>query len=161
MKQRFALVLSLAGLVLALDQFTKYLVAQALPLGSSREVIPGYFNLVHTLNRGAAFSFLHSPDGQWQRWFFVAMTCAAVILLLYLVRRFERGGPLTLLGFGLVLGGALGNLVDRLIRGEVVDFLDVHVGTAHWPAFNVADSALSLGAVALILGYLRMPKESK
>lgn len=160
MFRRYAVVLGLAGAVTVLDQATKFLVAQTMELHSMRVVVPGLVNLVHVRNRGAAFSFLGHTDGDWQRWVFAAISSAAVLLLLFMVRSARRPSALLLAGFGLVMGGALGNLVDRVLVGAVLDFLDLYVGGWHWPAFNVADSAISLGVPALILAFLRMPKEA-
>ncbi|THB70134.1 MAG: signal peptidase II [Desulfovibrio sp.] len=160
MGRRFRIVLPLAAVIVVLDQVTKYIITQALPLGGGRVVIDGFFNLVHVLNTGAAFSFLADQDGEWRRWLFVGLSCLAVVLIIYLVRLTHKASLLLLLGFGSVLGGAVGNLVDRVRTGEVVDFLDFYLGSNHWPAFNVADTGISVGAAALILAYFRMPKET-
>ena len=112
-----------------------------------------FFNLVLTYNAGAAFSFLSDASG-WQRWFFSGIAAAASILMVYLLRK-HTSEKLFCLALSLVLGGALGNLWDRITLGHVVDFLDFHVGGYHWPAFNVADSAIFLGALFLIVESFR------
>ena len=139
--------LVLSAAVIALDLATKAWVSGVFQLGESREVLP-IFNLVLAHNAGAAFSFLAGAGG-WQRWLFTAIT---VVISIALVIGLRRNGtkPLIATAFALVLGGALGNLYDRLTLGYVVDFLDFHWGRAHFPAFNVADSAITIG-VALLL----------
>lgn len=147
-----------APLVLVADQLTKWLVNASIPLNGGFEVIPGLFNLVNIRNRGAAFGFLNSPDIDWQFWLFLVATLAATAIILVLVRKSGRA-PLLWYGFGLVLGGAFGNLVDRVRERAVTDFLDFHLGEAHWPAFNVADVAICVGAglaaLAILLGHDR------
>jgi signal peptidase II len=155
MKLKVSLVL--AGFVLVLDLLTKRWVEAALFYG---EQIPltGFFNLVLTYNAGAAFSFL-SDAGGWQRWFFSVVAAGASMLIIYLLRK-HATDKLFCLALSLILGGALGNLWDRITLGHVVDFLDFHVAGYHWPAFNIADSAIFLGAASLILdSFLR--KEPK
>jgi signal peptidase II len=137
----------LAALVVGLDQATKLLVLARFFLGETLPVT-GFFNLVLVFNSGAAFSFLASAGG-WQKWFFVALALAISAWLVVMIRHhaMERLLPAAL---ALVLGGALGNVIDRLRFGAVVDFLDFHLAGWHWPAFNVADSAITIG-VALLL----------
>jgi signal peptidase II len=151
MQRRYKTAFSLALLVLVLDQASKLWVLASLPRGDSHTVIPGFFNLVHVLNRGAAFGFLNTPDITWQRTFFIAASLLAVALIVHLLRSSRQESPLLFTGLGLILGGALGNLVDRVRLGVVIDYLDFHVGQYHWPAFNVADSAITTGAVCLLL----------
>lgn len=133
--------------VVVLDQITKLWVTKALAQG---EIIPltPFFNLVLTYNPGAAFSFLSQASG-WQRWFFIIIGLVASALIVYLLRK-HPGEKLFCVGLSLILGGALGNLWDRLALGHVVDFLDLYYGSAHWPAFNLADSAITCGAALLI-----------
>ncbi|MEZ5616540.1 MAG: signal peptidase II [Rhodocyclaceae bacterium] len=144
---RFASWLGLSGLVIVLDQLTKLWVLAALPPGQSIAVTP-FFNLVLVFNPGAAFSFL-SDAGGWQRWFFVVLAIAVSVWLTFLIRR-HAAERLLPLAAALILGGALGNVIDRIRFGAVADFLDVHAAGWHWPAFNVADSAITAG-VALLL----------
>lgn len=155
MRSRFSLALSLAGAVLVLDQLTKLWVQSAIGLWEGTEVVPGFFNLVHILNKGAAFGLLNDNGMDWQRWFFIAVSLVAVAVVFHLLRTEHLAVPFMRAGLGLVLGGALGNLVDRVRTGLVVDFLDFHVGVHHWPAFNVADSAITVGVFAMFVSLYR------
>ena len=138
----------LAGLIVILDRATKALVLQSFAPGEGRAVTD-FFNLVLVFNKGAAFSFLASAQG-WQTFFFAAIAILASIVVSYLIL---KNGDKNLFcgGLGLILGGALGNLYDRLVYGHVVDFLDFHAANLHFPAFNVADSAITVGAGLLIV----------
>lgn len=142
--------LALAALVVVLDQASKLAVLRLIEPYQTIPVIPG-FNLTLAFNRGASFSFLADAGG-WQRWLFSAISVAASVVIVVLLRRTAPDDRLNASGLSLVLGGAVGNLIDRLWLGHVVDFFDVYYGTAHWPAFNVADSAITVGAALLILG---------
>jgi len=144
---RFASWLGLAGLVIVLDQLTKLWVLATLKLGERIEVT-SFFNLVLVFNPGAAFSFL-SDAGGWQRWFFVVLAIAVSGWLTFLIRR-HAAERLLPLAAALILGGALGNVIDRIRFGAVADFLDVHAAGWHWPAFNIADSAISVGVALLV-----------
>lgn len=142
----------LAVLVVVLDQYTKGLASSALDYGRPLEVLP-WFNLTLQHNTGAAFSFL-SDAGGWQRYFFstvAVVICAVLLRWLYVMPREQR---LLALGLGLILGGALGNLWDRLVLGYVVDFISVHYQGHYFPAFNVADSAITVGAACMIFDSL-------
>jgi signal peptidase II len=148
--------LSLAALVLLADQATKWLVLQTIPLG---DVIPitDFFNLVHVRNPGAAFSFLADAGG-WQRWLFAVFAIGVSALLIFMMRRAPEQ-RLFCFAAALVIGGAIGNLIDRLVFGEVIDFLDFHWQGWHWPAFNIADSGITVGAFLIIADeFLRMRK---
>lgn len=136
----------MAFAVLAIDQAAKSFFDLTTPLGWSLEVAP-FFNLVHVLNPGAAFSFLAGAGG-WQRWFFLAIALGASIWLAWMLAKPVR--RLEALSYSLILGGAIGNAFDRVARGQVVDYLDFHLRGMHWPAFNIADVAITGGAVALI-----------
>jgi signal peptidase II len=140
--------LILALVVLVLDFVTKRWVESGLFYGEQIPVT-SFFNLVLTYNAGAAFSFLSDAAG-WQRWFFSSIAGGASIMIIYLLRKHEAD-KLFCTALSLILGGAVGNLWDRIMLGHVVDFLDFYIGTYHWPAFNVADSAIFLGAMLLIL----------
>lgn len=146
-------VLALA--VLAADRATKWLVLQAFVPGERLEVT-GFFNLVLVFNKGAAFSFLAGAGG-WQTWFFAAVAVAATVVISVLLVR-QPGKRLFCTGLALILGGALGNLWDRLTLGGVVDFLDFHAAGWHWPAFNVADCGITVGAGILILESFLQPR---
>ena len=149
--------LFLSLLILLLDQLSKYLVARSFQLHESLDLIPGIsLTLVH--NTGAAFSFLRDAGG-WQRWFFVALGFMVGTVVVVWLSRIERDRHWLLpCALSLVLGGAAGNLVDRLISGYVIDFMDVYYRGWHWPTFNVADSAISIGAVLLIIDALWLDK---
>jgi signal peptidase II len=154
MKLQVSLILALV--VLVVDIVTKRWVESVL-LHGQQIPLTGFFNLVLTYNAGAAFSFLSDASG-WQRWFFSAIAASASGLIVYLLRK-HAADKLFCMALSLILGGALGNLWDRITLGHVVDFLDFHVSNYHWPAFNVADSAIFLGAMLLILDSFRR-KES-
>lgn len=141
-----------AAAVFLIDIASKAAVVAALPYGSSEPWLP-VLNIVHWRNEGAAFSFLHDAGG-WQRLFFSAVAVAASIVLVVLIRRPQTDRPQRL-AFGLLLGGALGNLLDRLARGAVVDWIDVRWQSFYWPAFNVADIGITLGAVLMLVCELR------
>jgi len=150
---------SLAALVVLLDRATKLAVLEHFRPGEGLEVT-GFFNLVLVFNKGAAFSFLASAPG-WQTPFFVTVAAVAVLIIGYLILK-DPGKALFCLGLALILGGAVGNLWDRLQWGHVVDFLDFHAGGWHWPAFNVADSAIVVGAGILIVeGFLHKEGEGR
>ncbi len=142
----------LALLVIGLDQLTKHFIQAALQPGEMRPYT-SFFALILTFNTGAAFSFLANAQG-WQRWLFTAIAVGAGIIMLVLLRR--GGTPLYCAGLALILGGALGNAIDRIVLGKVVDFLLFHYQGWSWPAFNVADSAITGGAIALIMDSFRM-----
>lgn len=144
----------LSALVIVLDLATKELALRTLALHDPIAVVDGLLNWMLTYNYGAAFSFLSDASG-WQRWFFSALALVISGLLGVWLRRLPRSDWRQALPFALIIGGALGNLVDRLRFGYVVDFIDVYWGSYHWPAFNVADSAISVGAVLLVVFGLR------
>lgn len=143
-----------ALVVVVLDQVTKYLVASYIPLHESIPVIAGYVSLVHVRNPGAAFGILSEFGGIPRGVFFVLVSIVALAVILWLVVTSKENDPWLLGGYTLFFGGALGNLVDRFRFGEVVDFLDVHMGPYHWPAFNVADSALCVGTAVFFAYFL-------
>ncbi len=144
--------LSVAIIVVLLDQLSKITMTRLLVYGQS-EAINTYFNLVMVYNEGAAFSFLANSGG-WQRWFFTALALAVSIAIVWMLNR-NASQRLFCWSLSLILGGAVGNLIDRLVYGHVIDFLDFHVGSWHWPAFNIADSAITVGAALFVLDELR------
>jgi signal peptidase II len=150
---RMAPWLALAATVIVLDRLTKAMVEARFQYAERLPVIDGFFDLVLVYNTGAAFSFL-SDAGGWQRPFFIVVAIAASALILWLLRR-HAAERWFALGLALILGGALGNLYDRIALGHVVDFLLFHFRGWHYPAFNVADSAITVGAVILVLDGLR------
>ncbi|MDP1952678.1 MAG: signal peptidase II [Betaproteobacteria bacterium] len=141
-----------ALVVVLLDQLTKYWISVSFAFGETR-AYTGFFNLVLTYNKGAAFSFLAAASG-WQRGFFIAVALAAIVVISVLLAR-HAGEKLFCVALVLILGGAIGNVLDRIVLGHVVDFLDFHVAGWHWPAFNLADSAITVGAVLLIADSFR------
>jgi signal peptidase II len=149
--KKIALIGWVAGAVLVLDQVTKALVLTHLPLGGSIPVIPGLFDLTHVHNPGGAFGFLSGLSAEVRSLLFVAVSLLAAGLILYFYWQTPVRQRFLALGLCLLFGGALGNLVDRIRFGVVVDFLDLYVGDLHWPAFNVADSAITVGV--FIFGY--------
>ena len=144
--------LTVSAFVIALDQLSKFAITRALAYGDRIEVTP-FFNLVLVHNRGAAFSFLASASG-WQRELFIGIAVIASVWIVYLLRKYP-GQTLFCFALSLILGGAVGNVIDRIAIDAVVDFLDFHAFGWHWPAFNVADSAISCGAVLLVWESLR------
>ena len=143
--------LGLALIILIADQFTKVLILGAYQLGDSTPVT-SFFNIVRVHNTGAAFSFLASAGG-WQRWFFTVLGVCAALFILWMLKA-HSGQRLFSFALACILGGAVGNVIDRVLYGYVVDFLDFHWRGMHFPAFNIADSAITIGAMALILDEL-------
>ncbi|MBI1892159.1 MAG: lipoprotein signal peptidase [Burkholderiales bacterium] len=144
--------LGIAAIVILLDQLSKITIGRVFSYGESYP-LTSFFNLVLVYNKGAAFSFLAAQSG-WQRWFFTGLGIAAAVFIVYLLKR-HAGQRLFCWALALILGGAVGNVIDRIAYGHVVDFLDFHIRGWHWPAFNVADSAICIGAVLFILDELR------
>ena len=152
-----ALWLGLALVVIVLDQFTKTLILGYFHLGDSRQVT-SFFNVVRVHNTGAAFSFLAGAAG-WQRWFFVGLGAVAAVFIVWMLKK-HGGQRLFSWALALILGGAVGNVIDRLWHGHVIDFIQVHHSGWYFPAFNVADSAITVGAALLILDELRRVRRS-
>lgn len=149
--------LGIALAVILLDQFTKTLILGYFQLGDSRTVT-SFFNVVRVHNTGAAFSFLAGASG-WQRWFFVGLGAAAAVFIVWMLRG-HGGQRLFAWALSLILGGALGNVIDRLLHGHVVDFIQVHYAGRYFPSFNIADSAITIGAALLILDELLRVRRS-
>jgi len=149
---------ALAAVIVLIDQFTKNLVERTFDYGDVK-AITGFFNLVLTYNKGAAFSFLASASG-WQAHFLTAVGIAASGFILYLLGR-HGNQRLFSLALALILGGAIGNVIDRIAYGHVIDFLDFHAGGWHWPAFNIADSAIVGGAMLLVVDELLRVRGAK
>jgi len=150
--------LGLAFVLLLLDQITKVLILAYYHPGES-SYLTSFLNIVRVHNKGAAFSFLAGASG-WQRWFFVAIAVAAIVVIIWLLRS-HAGQRLFCFALSCILSGAIGNVVDRLLHGYVVDFVDFHVSHWHFPAFNVADSAITLGVILLILDELLRVRRSR
>jgi signal peptidase II len=139
----------LSLLAIILDQVSKLAIAGSMQLYQSIQIMP-YFNLTYVHNTGAAFSFL-SEAGGWQRWFFAGLALVISIVITVWLARLKQHETLLAIALALVLGGAIGNLIDRLAYGYVIDFLDVYYQTWHWPAFNIADSAITLGVILMLV----------
>ena len=148
--------LGLSAVLVVVDQWSKWLAVAKLEYGNPVPFIDGFWNWTLVHNYGAAFSFLSSAGG-WQRWFFTVLAVGISAGLVVWLARTPRGDWRTALPFALVIAGAIGNVIDRLRFGYVVDFVDWYVGTWHWPAFNVADSAIVVGAVLLVLFSFKAP----
>jgi signal peptidase II len=149
---------ALATVIVLIDQLTKIAIERAFDYGDVHPVT-GFFNLVLTYNKGAAFSFLASASG-WQKHFLTVIGIGASLFILYLLAR-HGSQKLFSLALAMILGGAIGNVIDRLAYGHVVDFLDFHVGGWHWPAFNMADSAIVGGAILLVVDELLRVRRAK
>jgi signal peptidase II len=143
----------LSALVVALDQGTKWMAEAALDPYLPVPLVPS-LNLTLMYNEGAAFSFLAGAGG-WQRWFFAGLATLVTIALGVWLHRLKATERMTAIGIALVMGGAVGNLIDRILTGRVVDFIDVYYADWHWPAFNLADSAITLGVALLLVATLR------
>ncbi len=148
--------LGIAAIVVMIDQFTKITIARLFVFGEEK-VVTSFFNLVLAYNKGAAFGFLNDQPG-WQRYFFTAVAVAAVATIVYLLRK-HAGQRLLCFGLALIMGGAIGNALDRVMYGHVIDFLDFHAAGHHFHAFNIADSAIFLGVVLFIFDELRRAKK--
>lgn len=151
--------LTLSGLVISLDAWTKVLALKHLVLHQPVPVIDGLLNWTLVYNPGAAFSFLSDASG-WQRWFFAVLAVGISGLLTWWLYRIPRGDWRQAAPYALVIGGAIGNLIDRLIHGHVIDFIDFYLGARHWPAFNIADSAIVVGAIGIALAGVLGARES-
>ena len=149
----------LSTIVIVLDQITKNIADNNLQYRNPVEVIPGFFNLTLLYNQGAAFSFLSNAGG-WQRWFFVTISTVISIILVFWLCKIEAHKRMLAIGIALILGGAIGNLIDRSAYGYVIDFVQVYYSTYYFPAFNIADSAISIGAALLILDMFMDKKPS-
>lgn len=136
-----------ASVIIILDQVSKFFVIKYLPVHSYLSIVAGFLDLVHVRNRGAAFGFLNRSDIEWQFWLFFVATIIAVFFIFFLVKTNKGKDRYLIFSLALVLGGALGNFIDRIRLGSVVDFLDFYIGQWHWPAFNIADIAICLGAI--------------
>jgi len=148
------LVATIAAGVLVVDQITKFLVASRLPLHDRIPIVDGLLAITHVRNRGAAFGLFADVQSEALRWGLIAVSLLAVALI-WLYARESWHQPIIVVAFGAILGGAMGNLVDRLMRDGVVDFVLVHWRQYHWPSFNVADAAITMGAIVLFLAMAR------
>ncbi len=159
MSRKNGIFLAITILVVLLDQATKAWIVSTMGLHDSYAVVNGFFNITSVRNPGAAFGFLAGAPPAFRTVFFIAVTVGAIMLILYYLKISRIDDFPLIVSLGLIFAGAAGNLIDRVRFGEVVDFLDVYVGNYHWPAFNVADSAISIGASVLVVTMLRKRKE--
>jgi signal peptidase II len=158
LRKKNILFLAITVLVVLLDQATKAWIISTMRLYDSFTVIGGFFNITYVRNPGAAFGFLAAAPPMFRYTFFIVVTVAAILLILHYLRISRIEAPSLVSALSLILAGAVGNLIDRVRFGEVVDFLDVYLSSYHWPAFNVADSAITVGAAILILVLLQKRK---
>ena len=139
----------LSVVIIVLDQVSKLYIDQAFTLYQQKPVIDGFFNLTLAYNKGAAFSFLADENG-WQRWLFTGLAVIVSGVIFYWLKGLKKREKITAISLSLILGGAIGNVIDRIAYGHVIDFLDFHYQQYHYPAFNIADSAITIGAALLI-----------
>jgi signal peptidase II len=139
-----------ATAVIVLDQITKAAIVSKFIMHESYTIVDGFFNLVYVMNPGAAFGFLANMSATFRYVFFIGITVVVILCIIYCIVKSKPQNMLMVISLTLIFAGAVGNLIDRIRFGAVVDFLDVYIGTAHWPAFNVADSAISVGAVLMV-----------
>lgn len=155
MNSKYYLALVISGIIIILDQITKFLVDINMFLYQSIEIIPNFFNLTYIRNTGAAFGFLAGNRYPGRLIFFTLFSFIAIGCLIYLLKNLRPRPKTAILSLSLILGGAIGNLVDRLRQGEVIDFLDLHWYNWHWPAFNIADSSITIGVILLFYQIVR------
>jgi signal peptidase II len=144
-ENKYAKLAFIAGIVLLLDQLSKAVILTTMPLYYSITVIPGLFSITHIHNPGGAFGFLANQNPDVRRIVFIVVSSLAMCLIFYFYNTTPRSHSILATGFALIFGGAAGNLTDRIRFGSVVDFLDIYIGSYHWPAFNIADSSISIG----------------
>ncbi len=149
-----------AGVIFALDRLTKWIIETRVTFVDTLQVIPGFFDIVHSQNRGVAFGLFNDSTSQWRTSLLVLFSLAAVALVAVILWGAERLDRLSLTGFALILGGAAGNVFDRIVWGRVTDFLDLYVGDYHWPTFNLADTAIVIGCGLLLLEVLRPKRQT-
>jgi signal peptidase II len=151
-KNKYLWVGSIIGAVLVLDQLTKYIIETRVRLYEIITVIPGFFNITHVRNKGAAFSLLAGAPGAFRSVFFISVSVVAIAVIAVLIKKTRE--QLLVVSFSLIAGGAAGNLIDRVRYGEVVDFIQWYVKSWYWPSFNVADSVISIGVALLAIDML-------
>jgi signal peptidase II len=158
-EKKYFRMLVIVGLVVFIDQISKMIIYKVLPLYGTVPVIPGFFNITHIQNPGGAFGFLAGHSAAWRNFVFIFVSGFAIGLIAFYYHKIPKTHLLLSCGFALILGGAIGNMIDRVRIGVVIDFLDFYAGNLHWPAFNVADSAISIGIAIFIyhLVFNKMP----
>ena len=150
LRNKYAALSISAGLVIIFDQLTKYLIFNYLPLYDAITIVPGFLDITHLHNPGVAFGMFSSNHSNIQQLVLMSASLIAVCVIFYFYNQTQKEYRYMQLGFALILGGALGNFIDRFRMGKVVDFIDIYIGQYHWPAFNVADSAISIGIAIFI-----------
>ncbi|MGD8770806.1 MAG: signal peptidase II [Desulfobacterales bacterium] len=157
---KYLKLVAIAGLIVIFDQITKAVIRNTLTLYHSITVIPGFFNITHILNPGGAFGFMANKSPFLRNLLFILLSSLAICLIFYFYKNTPKKYSLLSTCFALILGGALGNLIDRIRFGKVVDFLDFYIASYHWPAFNVADSAITVGITIYVfhLVFKKMPE---
>ena len=153
--------LAIAVAVVIVDQLTKQWIMTNFALHEQQSIIPGFFDLVYVTNTGAAFGFLAGSKTWLRQVFFIAVSIVALVVIFYAYDHLKKQARIFIYALGLIAGGAVGNLIDRLRFGSVVDFLDFYLGTHHWPAFNAADSAITTGVALFLLGTLLQHRKEK
>ena len=152
---------TVAAAVFALDRITKWIIDTRVSFADTHKVIPGFFDIVHSENRGMAFGFLNDSTSEWRTVLLVALSLAAIgVMAAFLWKTHPRLDRLSLFGFALIMGGASGNVFDRIVWGRVTDFLLFYIGEHQWPAFNLADSAISVGGGLVLLELLRPKRQA-
>jgi len=150
----------LSAFVFAVDRVTKWFIETHVSVFDVHRVVPGFFDIVHSQNRGVAFGLMNDSNSAWRTVVLIAFSAAALVLVAGLLWRASRMDRWTAAGLALVLGGAAGNLFDRILWGRVTDFLEFYVGDLHWPTFNVADSCIVIGSGLLLLELLRTKRQA-
>lgn len=153
----FAIIL----LVVVCDQLSKVWILQNFTLYDSTVIIPGFFNLTFLRNTGAAFGMFAGHAAWWRQLFFIGVAVIALVVILFMQRKLGPQNPMYTISLGFIGGGAIGNLIDRVLYGSVIDFLDVYIGSHHWPAFNVADSAITVGVCIFLLTQFLEDRKAK
>ena len=154
MKKKYSLLVLPALAIIALDQISKSIILRTIHTHETIPIIKGFFNLVHVRNRGMAFGLMNQTGNDLSYYLLITATMGAILILIYWFRRLKNDELKIIFGLSLILGGAIGNLFDRLRFGEVIDFIDVHIAQYHWPAFNVADSAITAGTIWIALNLI-------
>ncbi len=167
MKTKYLLLLAIAGTIISFDQFTKHMIISKFALGETHPIIPGFFSFTYIRNPGAAFGMMNTWNPQFRIPFFILMPLVALFAILYVFRKIEDSDKLMIITLSLIIGGAIGNLIDRVAYNYVIDFLDFFWNYgAHFPAFNVADSAITVGVILMMFDlfkkeYLDKQKNAK
>ena len=154
MQNKYLKLAIIAGIVIILDQITKAIILHFIPLHHSISVIPGFFSITHIENPGGAFGFMANQSSALRSLIFLFFSSLAICLIFYFYKKTPEKYSLLAMGLALIFGGAIGNLIDRIRFWKVVDFLDFYVGDLHWPAFNIADSAISIGMAIFVYHFV-------